>query len=574
MKSVTPPKRALISLILTAVVGIVYFYFMLPALNIQSVDFYFFLMAMAVAYFAIYTLFDMQSLNLKRSFDENGHVIFTAKPVENDYSDASKDPYLSKDSSLSPQNISKKKAPLYIALALFGIVVFGTFFSSPLFHADAYTKLIEIQTGDFEEDIAELSYDQIPWLDRASAQRLGDRKMGELADMVSQFEVASDYTQINYKDRPVRITPLLYGDFFKWMNNVKEGIPAYITVDMVTQDAQVVRMGEGNGIKYSQSELFFRNIHRYIRLNYPTYMFETPVLEIDENGHPYWICPKLVKKIGLFGGADIEGIVIVDAVTGEHAFYLAKDVPGWVDNVYRAELLIRQYDYYGAYRGGFLNSIFGQRGVTMTTDGYNYLAMDDDVFMYTGITSVGGDESNVGFVWINQRTKESKYYQIAGAHEYSAMRSAEGALQHLNYEATFPLLLNVYGQPTYFMAMKDYSNLVKQYAMVNVEQYTTVGTGTEVMLCEEDYIRKLGSIGIPVTPAGSNVSGTVSDIRVSVIGGNSHYYLKLNQNPTYYSVSASSDPRAVLINVGDNIELSYIESDDKIKIVQSFEWME
>ncbi|MDR2943683.1 MAG: hypothetical protein LBU81_01085 [Methanosarcinales archaeon] len=566
MKKMNRQTRILVSLILTAIVAAFEFYFTLPALNFQSTDFYFFLITVVIAYFAIYTLLSMRNLNIKRTVDANGRVSFTAESdTADDYANVENDPYLAK----KPQ--SRQRAPLYLAGVLFAIVILGTVASSPFFYADAYTKLIDIEPGNFEEDVDELSFDQIPWLDRASAQRLGDRKMGELADMVSQFEVAADYTQINSQGRPVRITPLLYGDFFKWMNNFGDGIPAYITIDMVTQEAQVIRMGEGNGIKYSQSELFFRNIDRYIRFNYPTAILERSVMEINDDGHPYWIAPKVVKKIGLFGGSDIEGVIIVDAVTGEHAYYAPGDIPQWVDNVYRAELLIQQYDYYGAYGGGFLNSIFGQRGVTMTTAGYNYLAMNDDVYMYTGITSVGGDESNVGFVWINQRTKESKYYQIAGAHEYSAMASAEGALQHLNYDSTFPLLLNIHGQPTYFMAMKDYSSLVKQYAMVNVGQYTIVGTGETLKQTEEDYIKKLGSTGVDISSGETKINGTVEDIRVAVIDGNSNYYIKISGSPSYYSMSANIDPRVVLINTGDRVELSYSDSEAQIKVVQSFE---
>lgn len=557
--------QVVVSLIATMMIGLLYFYFTLPAINYQSVDFYFFLITLVVIYFVVYTMLNMRNTSFKKTVDENGRIVYTTE-AEDEYSNTEKDPYMARAKA------NERKIPLYIAGALLAIVVVGSVVSSPIFHADAYTRLIDIETGNFEEDIDELSYDQIPWLDKESAQRLGDRKMGELADMVSQFEVASDYAQINYKGRPVRITPLLYGDIFKWFNNYQEGLPGYITIDMVTQEAQVVRMGEGNGIKYSQSELFFRNLDRHIRFNYPTYMFEQPIMEIDEDGHPYWICPRVVKKIGIFGGTDINGIVVVDAVTGEHTYYNLDEVPQWADNVYRAELLIQQYDYYGAYSGGFLNSIFGQKGVTMTTDGYNYLAMNDDVYMYTGITSVGGDESNVGFVWVNQRTKDTKYYQIAGAHEYSAMASAEGALQHLNYTATFPLLLNIHGQPTYFMAMKDYSNLVKQYAMVNVEQYQIVATGSRVIDCEENYIRLLDSQGISIPSEETKVAGTVEDIRVAVIEGNSQYYIKLGGDATYYAMSAGLDPRIVLINVGDRLEMSYLDTETRIKIVQSFDW--
>jgi hypothetical protein len=566
MKKINKQNQAIISLIATAVIGFLYFYMTLPAINLRSPDFYFFLITLAVIYYVVNTVLNMSGMKFKKIIDENGNVSFAAESNKDEYSNVETDPYLSK------KKANDRKLPIYIAGILFAIIIIGSVASSPIFHADAYTRLIDIEVGNFEEDIDELSFDQIPWLDKASAERLGDRKLGELADMVSQFEVSKDYHQINYNDRPVRVTPLLYGDIFKWLNNYQEGIPGYVIIDMVTQDGQVVRTGEGNGIKYSNSELFFRNIMRHVRFNYPTYMFEAPVFEIDDEGNPYWICPKVVKKIGLFGGTDIDGVVVVNAITGEHVYYANGEAPQWIDNVYRANLIIQQYDYYGAYQRGFLNSIFGQQGVTMTTAGYNYLAMDDDVYMYTGITSVGRDESNVGFVWVNQRTKETRYYQIAGAHEYSAMRSAEGAVQDLRYVATFPLLLNIDGQPTYFMALKDDSNLVKQYAMVNVQQYQIVAIGPTVLACEQNYIRQMTENDITIPTEAERVTGTVEDIRTIVIGGNSHYYVKLSGEPTYYSISASVDSRAALINVGDRIEVRYTNTDTIIKVAQSFDW--
>ena len=185
------------------------------------------------------------------------------------------------------------------------------------------------------------------------------------------------------------------------------------------------------------------------------------------------------------------GAVLVNAVTGDTSYYEVGDIPTWVDHVYNADLIISQYDDHGTYINGFINSLFGQRDVTVTTEGYNYIALNDDVYMYTGITSVVSDESNIGFILSNQRTKETKYYPCAGATEYSAMDSAEGQVQNLRYTATFPLLLNVAEQPTYFMALKDASELVKMYAMVNVNQYQIVATGATVAECESNYRQML-----------------------------------------------------------------------------------
>ena len=153
----------------------------------------------------------------------------------------------------------------------------------------------------------------------ASAARLGSRKLGELADMVSQFEILPNYTQINYKGRPVRVTSLAYGDLIKWFTNRSNGLPAYIVIDMVTQEAEVVRLDEG--MKYTTAEHFSRNLYRHLRFQYPTMMFDEPVFEIDEEGTPYWVCSRIVKRIGLFGGTDVKGAVLVNAVSGESQYY-------------------------------------------------------------------------------------------------------------------------------------------------------------------------------------------------------------------------------------------------------------
>ena len=251
--------------------------------------------------------------------------------------------------------------------------------------------------------------------------------------------------------------------------------------------------------------------------------------------------------------------MLVNAITGECEYL--EEVPAWVDNFYSADLIIQQYDYYGMYHNGFLNSLFGQRDVTITTDDYNYIAMGDDVCAYTGITSAGGDQSNIGFILTNLRTKETKFYSCAGATEYSAMDSAMGELQHLRYTATFPLLLNVGGQPTYFMAMKDVSQLVKKYAMVNVQQYQVVATGDTVAECEQNYLAMLGQNGIldgNINLSGTEtVEGAIADIRSAVLDGNSYYFIRLIGSDVYYSISAVEQPLAVILSNGDQVSITY-----------------
>ena len=195
-------KQLTLSLVLTAIFGIMYFYFTLPAINLQSTDFYFFLITLVIIFFIVQTVVRMKNLKFKKVVSDDGQVTYV-RDEGDDYADVEKDPYLFK------KKISEKKGPVYIAAIIFGIIIVGSFVSSPVFFADEYTRLMHIEPGNFSEDITEISFDQIPWLDKASAERLGNRKLGELAEMVSQFEVAPDYTQINYNNRPVRVTPLL-----------------------------------------------------------------------------------------------------------------------------------------------------------------------------------------------------------------------------------------------------------------------------------------------------------------------------------------------------------------------------
>ena len=533
----TPLGRTLLNLAVTLLVGAVYYYVELPALNLHSGTLYVFVILLCAVYCGMAVLTSgFQGSGAK------GYFGFVKKQC---------------------------KIPLILTLALLVAAVAGSIAGWKLLRAGSYRDLLTVESGDFASEVQEISFDQIPMLDRDSASKLGNRKLGELADMVSQFEVDDDYTQINYKGRPVRVTALRYGDWIKWLNNRQSGLPAYLIIDMVTQNVEVVRLEQG--IRYTTAEHFGRNLNRYLRFHYPTYIFDSPAFEIDEEGNPYWVCPRITNTIGLFGGTDVLGAVLVNAVTGETEYYKVGDIPTWVDHVYNADLIISQYDNHGRYIHGFINSLFGQRDVTVTTEGYNYIALNDDVYMYTGITSVVSDESNVGFILSNQRTKETRFYSVAGAEEYSAMDSARGQVQQMNYTATFPLLLNIADQPSYFMALKDAAGLVKMYAMVNVSQYQIVATGATVADCESNYRLMLARNGLidqgdaDITPSGQGqVTGTIAEIRSAVVDGNTWYYLRLQDGTVYYAISAADDKNAVILSVGDSVTITFTEGDERI----------
>ncbi len=476
---------------------------------------------------------------------------------------------------------SIKRAPILKKLMLLpGAVIaaflVGLLLSQPFVpgNAERYATVLQTTDGDFATDIQQVDYADVPVIDRDSAILLGNRAMGSIPEYVSQFEIADTYSQINYQGRPVRVSPLAYADLFKWFSNRDAGIPAYVLVDMVTQEAEVVRLEQP--ILYSDSEPLMRNVDRHVQLSYPGYMFDQKSFELDDEGNPWWVYPVQRKTIGLFGGTTIARVVLVDACTGETADFAVEECPTWVDRAYPADLLIEQYNWSGAYQGGWLNSWLGQEGVVRTTSGtngelgYNYLAQGEDIYLYTGVSSVTADNSNVGFILVNQRTGDSRYYALAqgGATEDSAMASAEGQVQHLGYQATYPLLLNVAGQPTYFMALKDAAGLVKMYAMINVEQYQSVATGSTVEECQEAYLGMLAADGLldedeaADASATREVAGTVARVAQAVIDGNSHFYVTLEGNATIYDFALPGLVEIVTYQAGDEISFRCVEKDD------------
>ena len=542
-------KRVIVSLLLTLVVGAVVYYFMLPALNFKAMELYIYIGVVLMSYIGIFGV-------LSKAYFRPEYMEYAKNKV---------------------------KIPIILIGVLVAVVAVGYLTGAELFRAKDYANIIDVKEGDFAEEIEEIDFAAVPRLDKDSSNMIATRALGELSDYVSQFVVNSYYsTQINYKGTPVRVQSLDYGDIFKWLKNTKEGIPAYIIVDMTTQKAETVRLEEG--MKYSPAEHFNEYLIRHVRFKYPSLMFGDPSFEIDDTGRPYWIVPVLDKTIGLFGGTDVIGAIIVDSINGDTTlistsldkntklptdkFVTDKEFQ-WLDQIYSATIVNQQYNYYGKYNNGFWNSIIGQENVRVTSQGYNYLALNDDVYMYTGVTSISSDQSIIGFVLINQRTKEAVYYQQAGALEETARTSAQGKVQQYGYSATFPILLNVSGQPTYFMALKDSSQLVKMYAMVNVEQSTVVGVGTSLAECTESYAAELQKNGVNVdvdvdsmgqeeTPDAPkeetvDVKGKVEEIRSVITGGETYFYIKLENNASYYKVAVKSAEKIVILNVGDEI---------------------
>lgn len=565
--------RLLISAVLTIIAGGIIYYMMLPALNFKDVNMYLFVVILIALFMVFFALACKANKKIERR------------------------EYIKK----------KSKVPVIIVAVMVVVMAIGWLCGATIFRASSYSKLMPVTTSDFSTDFEKLSVDSVPRVDESRALTLADQQLGSLSEYKSQYVVSNTTTMINYNNRPVRVAYLEYADVFKWFNNTKEGVPAYMIIDLISQKVTVVNCVDqfGSCIQYSPTELFNEKLIRHLRFQYPTELLDTPNFEISDDGHPYWITPVLDKTVGLFGGTDVKGAIITDALNGESIYYDIEQVRSdsslqWIDVVYSANLLVQQYDYYGKFQNGFWNSIIFQNDVSQASQGNGYIAMDDDVWIYTGVTSSESDASNFGFILSNQRTKETRYYENGGAIETAAQQSAEDAVQNYQYAATFPILLDIEGQPTYFMSLYGSSNTVKGYALVNLADKTIVGTGIvdemksdakALNAAVENYIQALKDkniIGTDIdvneylvdetdedqggtvneTPAdsgsdssgsapasnGSQVTGEVTSILTSVNNGNTYYYLQING--TYYYISVVDCMDVLLIQTGDTVTVT------------------
>ncbi len=458
-----------------------------------------------------------------------------------------------------------------IPLALSVLILFLGIIGTTAFNATSYAKILTVTESDFSKDLSEsVGTDSIALMDTASAQMLGDREIGALSDVVSQFNVSYDYTQIDYSGKPIKVAALEYAGFFKWSNNKDSGIQGYVTVDPVSMSASFKKC---EGMKYVPSAFFAEDAHRYIWSKYPTLMLDNLHFEIDESGKPYYVASVIEKTIGLFGGKTVSGCIVLDPVSGEVVKYDAANIPKWIDVVFYGDLLCEQYNWYGTFQNGFMNSIFAKKGCKQVTtyssdeeadeetdetpvSDYGYVAKDGDIWIYTGVTSVNGDSSNIGFLLANERTGESRYYSIAGADEKSAMAAAEGEVQEKGYQASFPSLINIDGNPTYIMVLKDSGGLVKLYAAVNVEQYNIVTTATSQAECIQKYKAALGIENDEPAEDVKEKTITIASIKYIDIDGNTYIYL-IDSDNSIFKAKASTHEDMLLLNVGDTVKVSY-----------------
>ncbi len=549
--------RLAISAAVALTVAALVFYVTLPAINVQNTGFWMFFAFIAAVFGGVYALCGVRSgvYRMVKGGKKGSQKITFEKGV------------------------STGKIIVAVVAVPLAVLLIGTLMSSTFFNASRYSQIIEVKEAVFEEDMPETDLvSNIALMDSASANIIGNRTLGALSEVVSQYQINGTYFQINYRRTPKKVSTLEYEDFFKWANNREKGIPGYVMVDPVNSSAEYIEFE--TPIRYTESAYFSEDLQRTLRFSYPTKIFGSCSFEIDEEGKPYYIVSCMKPRVGLFGAMDVNEVIIFNPCDGSSSLYALADVPAWVDNVFTGDLASEKFDWYGTLKNGFWNSVIGNKDCKVTTDDFGYIIIEDDVWFFTGVTSVSNDESNIGFIISNARTGEYKFYPVIGAEEYSAMKAAEGEVQEKGYVASFPSLINVSGNATYIMVLKDSGGLVKLYALVNVENYSIVATGSTQTEAKEAYLKLLQQEGIlkpedtPEPPAPDNLLSaeiTVSNIRLVTVSGESWVYLTA-EDGTLYKRSVAADESVLLIGVGDKITVKYTATDvEKICSVVSWE---
>ena len=541
--------RIIASLVLVLLVGWIGFYIFLPAINLRSVKFWVYLTFIMLA--AILPWFNeslIKKVPVYRSGEKKSRTRYNTEP-----------------------NFTKRNLFLlgFVEVPL-AVILIGSIFSSPFFFARQYASVIDVENGVFEEEMPEATeITNIALMDTESAAILGNRTLGALSDVVSQYNVSGYYTQINYNNSPKKVANLEYENFFKWIVNRDSGIPGMVMVDPVKSNAEYIKFSEP--MKYATSGFFGDDLMRKLRFSYPTKIFHSVTFEVDENLKPCYTVSCGKPKVGLFGAFDIDEVIIFYPTDGSSEIYKVEEAPSWIDIVFDGDLACEKYNWKGIYSGGYFNSIIGNVGCKKTTDDFGYIVLGDDVWYFTGVTSVTADESNIGFILSNARTGEYRFYDVIGAEEHSAMGAAEGEVQEKGYKASFPSLVNISGQPTYIMVLKDAAGLVKLYALVNVENYSIVATGSTQAEAMSEYKKLLKQNNVDIGTEENTTEITVENVRLVSMSEQTIVYITATDGNVYKGY-LESDESLILIRVGDKLRLSYAPGEhESIFIILSWE---
>jgi hypothetical protein len=466
-----------------------------------------------------------------------------------------------------------------LGIGMANSVILPLLTSTPLFFSQSYRNLLgEVRESSFTADVEPINLAQIRIVDEETARKLADKTIGEVPALGSEVQLGEMALQ-KVKGKLYYVAPLEHRGVFQWLSNYSRGSKGFVMVSATNpQDVHLVQNTGGHDvyIKYQTRGFIFDYLPRYlyfhgvVNAGMADFSFE-----IDDELNPYWVVTLYRNKVG-YGGSDAVGVVLVNAATGQISRYGLDNVPSWVDRVQPAAFIYNQIKNWGEYVNGYWNTVFARTGTLKPTDREMHLIYgnDDRVYWYTGISSLGKDESTVGFLLVDSRTKEAKWYKVAGANETSARQSAEGQVQEKGYRAGYPVLYNISGIPTYIAPLKDKEGLLKAVAFISVENYNLVGVGPDIESAQRAYRQSLTSKGNLIVPQNAvsqlSVEGRISRITQVVRGGESYFYLMLENDPRIFVGPAGISSKLPLARTGDKVTLMIHETTETTVGINEF----
>ncbi len=471
----------------------------------------------------------------------------------------------------------KKFLFIIILVLLAYIIGFPIATSLPIFRSDSYQKLIgKVNNGSkISNHIAPIAIDKIRVVDEDLAHLLGEKILGSQPALGSQVELGEFCIQ-KVKNELYWVAPLLHSGFFKWMNN-QEGTAGYVMVSATNErDVRLVQTINEKPIriKYQPAAYFQSNIARHLYFNgFNTVGLADYTFEINDEGIPFWVVTQYEKRIG-FGGNEAVGAILINAQTGEIKEHSIASTPKWVDRIQPISFIEEQLNDWGEYVNGYWN--FSNANKLQITEGLTLVyGNDNKSYWYTGLTSVGKDESAVGFVLVDTRTKETTFYKQGGATEYAAQSSAQGKVQEKGYQASLPIPYNINNIPTYVMTLKDKGGLVKMFAMVAISDYTIVGVGNtmrEALTSFKNVYNMADNKINPGTVANKKtITSVVTRIQNDVKNGNSFYYFKVKDYPNIFVGSSQISSQLPITLIGDTVTISFDIDTEEVIDVSTFE---
>lgn len=436
-------------------------------------------------------------------------------------------------------------------------------FNSPLLGYSKWRNQIgEVKNVEFSEKLDYIDLSQLPTVDSAYALKLADKKLGEIPSLGSQT-VVGHLTLQSINGELYYVAPLEHSGLFKWISN-RQGSAGYIKVSATNEND--VELVTDTRIKVLDSAYLLDNLDFKTGIADPGVNHSDYSFELDDEYHPYWVVTRVTSAFG-FSGEKVVGTVIIDAETGETKVYSVEDTPKWVDRIQPKSVIYKYINNWGELVHGKFN--FSGVDKLKATEGISIIYNQGKCYYYTGITSVGGDESIAGFILTDTRTGEATFYSTSGATEKTAVKSAEGKVQQYGYEATFPYLINIQNEPTYFTTLKDSSGLVKQYAMINVKNYSTVATGDTLQSTLNNYIDCLTNSSTSLSNDSDIETIKTNVIRVGQVvkDGTSYYDLQVDGSDRIFTVSTETSRSVALVKEGDSVEIGFIGQGNSTRVL-------